>query len=198
MFATYITYLKELMLKLNLYYIYSTKIGMLDNNHIKNVVCQVQMFLGVLQDLDDTVDDDLNYFEEIKHYIKNLLSCIDTVKMYSIIYDVGVASGSASGTLVSSKERQYLFNSDSTISTDNGATGIILPETPTLSIRVKISGFVMTIGNALKTKEIYFSDDGGVTAKARSKISSGDELFYNALVIGEDLLVTDEVEIIVI
>lgn len=199
MLDEYIEYLKKLSLKLNLYYIYSNKIGIEQTYYIKNTVCKIENYLREIEPLDLSVDDDINYFEEIKHYIDYAIECVDLPKIYSMIYEV-VDTTQDSIIIITNlrKERQYIRNVSSNLSTDNAATGILVPETPSLSIRVKVSGFVLTIGNGIKTKDIYFSGDGGTTARLLSNVQEGDEMYYNALIAGATLTSSHEVETLII
>jgi prefoldin subunit 5 len=60
-------------------------------------------------------------------------------------------------------------------------------------IDVKINGISYEVGNGVKTKACYFSNDGGVTAKGFSssyvngKVEIGDFLFWNGTIAGFDL-----------
>jgi predicted nucleic acid-binding Zn-ribbon protein len=60
-------------------------------------------------------------------------------------------------------------------------------------IDVKINGISYEVGNGVKTKSCYFSNDGGVTAKGFSssyvngKVEVGDFLYWNGNVAGFDL-----------
>ena len=48
----------------------------------------------------------------------------------------------------------------------------------------------------MKTKDCYFSADGGTTARAFSDIILGDELIWNGFISGFDLITSDLIEIL--
>ena len=60
-----------------------------------------------------------------------------------------------------------------------GTTGVIISGTPTNSsyVSVYVNGLKSSIGDAIKTKEFYFSSDSGVTPKSISTIAASDTLF---------------------
>lgn len=65
---------------------------------------------------------------------------------------------------------------------DFSATGILITNTPTaggwVGVHVNQAG-PYVVGDADKTKDCYFSPDGGTTARAISAIVAGDELIWN-------------------
>lgn len=63
-------------------------------------------------------------------------------------------------------------------------------------VLVLVNGLGITIGNAVKTKEAYFSGDSGTTARSLANIASGDRLFWNGSVAGYQLAVTDVIDFI--
>lgn len=67
------------------------------------------------------------------------------------------------------------------ISTDGTGTGITISDTPFLdsAVHVLVNGVGVEVGDGVKTKEVYFSSDGGTTARAIVDIASGDELIWN-------------------
>ena len=69
----------------------------------------------------------------------------------------------------------------SAISTDDTDTGLSLSATPTAGgfVQVLINGVMIELGNGVKNKEGYFSDDAGSTAKAHNALASGDAFFWN-------------------
>lgn len=80
---------------------------------------------------------------------------------------------------------------------NSSSTGIALAETPAKDGRVDVfvNGRAHTIGDAVKTKTCYFSNDGGTTAKAKEQISSGDVIYWNGIDAGFDLDGSDTVKI---
>lgn len=65
-------------------------------------------------------------------------------------------------------------------------TGITLDYNPfdNAEVLVTISGIPMTVSYGNRLGEVYFSNDGGLTAKAVSTLAAGDTLYYNGLVTG--------------
>jgi phage-related tail fiber protein len=61
-------------------------------------------------------------------------------------------------------------------------------------IIVSINGKTETLGDGVRTRDCYFSGDGGVTAKAISAIVAGDLLYWVGSVAGYQLDATDIVE----
>jgi hypothetical protein len=60
---------------------------------------------------------------------------------------------------------------------------------------VDINGLGAEVGDAVKTKDCYFSADAGVTAKALSAISQADVLYWNGVIAGHDLVNTMKISI---
>lgn len=76
-------------------------------------------------------------------------------------------------------------------------SGCVMAATPGLNgyVRVFVNGAAVSLGDGLTTgSECYFSDDGGLTAKAVADITVGDQLYWNASVAGYDLDEDDLVE----
>lgn len=76
---------------------------------------------------------------------------------------------------------------------DNAATGLTITGNPVGHVSVSVNGIGYLLGDADKTKDCYFSADGGTTAKAISAIVAGDQLIWNGLVAGLDLSTTHRV-----
>lgn len=77
------------------------------------------------------------------------------------------------------KFRVYRHNTSGTITGDETDSGFILTETPLLYVSVRLNGFQLDIGDSTKSRECYFSDDNGATAKALASIDNADKLFVN-------------------
>lgn len=77
------------------------------------------------------------------------------------------------------------------------ATGITMDYTPYRdgTINVIVNGVSVNEGDGVKTAEVYFSNDGGVTAKMIANIEAGDELYWNAAIAGFELSSTDGIDI---
>jgi hypothetical protein len=87
-----------------------------------------------------------------------------------------------------------------TPSASNGnysATGITMEYTPYRdgSINVVVNGVSVNEGDGVKTAEVYFSNDGGITAKMIANIEAGDELYWNATIAGFELTTEDGIDI---
>ena len=75
-------------------------------------------------------------------------------------------------------------------------TGLTIAFTPASAsyVRILLNGVGQVLGNGVKTKDCYFSADGGVTAKLISSIAAGDTLYWNGIIAGFDLSVLDLVD----
>ena len=84
------------------------------------------------------------------------------------------------------------------VTSGNGAsTGISITYTPwnDSKVMVKINGIGSNLGDGVKTKDCYFSNDNGATARAMADIEAGDTLYWNGEVAGYDLDAGDEVDL---
>ena len=77
------------------------------------------------------------------------------------------------------------------------ATGLVMQFTPYKdgSVNVLINGLSVLEGNGVRTNEVYFSNDGGATAKTIANIAAGDEIYWNGIIAGFDLTNTDQIEV---
>jgi hypothetical protein len=73
------------------------------------------------------------------------------------------------------------------------ATASVVAGTPLGIIEVFVDGVEIEIGNAVKTKEAYFSSDGGTTAKAWGAATTGDVLYWVGSVSGYQLDITQKI-----
>lgn len=73
---------------------------------------------------------------------------------------------------------------------DDAASGLLVTATPDGAVRVKVQGLGQEVGDGVKTKDCYFSADGGTTARGLLSIQSGDQLFWNGVIAGFNLLTT--------
>lgn len=85
------------------------------------------------------------------------------------------------------------FMAPATTSGDNSTTALTISATPALDsmVVVTVDGIEVELGDGVKTKNCYFSADGGATARAISAITGGDTLYWNGAVSGYDLDATD-------
>src|SRR3990167_1821384 len=72
---------------------------------------------------------------------------------------------------------------------DDQPTGLTMAATPVGQrfVRVEVNTNSYTVGDGVKTKDCYFSGEGGVTARAFGAIVLGDELYWNGVIAGFDL-----------
>ncbi len=102
--------------------------------------------------------------------------------------------GGGSSDLLSQLDKDV---SPTATSGDNASTGVTIGSTPANDsyVKVKVNGNEQVVGDGVKTKDCYFSDDAGATAKTISDISSGDEVFWNGLVARFDLETSDVISL---
>lgn len=76
--------------------------------------------------------------------------------------------------------------------------GITLDFTPFAesTVQVYINGIGLTESYNDKSGEVYFSADGGVTAKTNSTLVAGDELYWNANTAGYEIGAGDTIDIV--
>jgi hypothetical protein len=87
----------------------------------------------------------------------------------------------------------------SSVTSGNGArTGITLTSAPheNGNVTINVNGLQSSLGDAVKTKECYFSRDSGTTALTISSLTVGDELIWNGTVAGYELDATDKIDVI--
>jgi len=61
-------------------------------------------------------------------------------------------------------------------------------------IQVMVNGIQVTVGDGVKTKDCYFSGDGGTTARAIVDIVAGDSCYWMGSVAGYQLATTDTMD----
>jgi hypothetical protein len=76
-------------------------------------------------------------------------------------------------------------------------TGLTMQYTPYRdgSVNVLINGISVSEGDGNRNGEVYFSNDGGLTAKSISNIEAGDEIYWNGNIAGFDLTNTDTIDV---
>lgn len=69
------------------------------------------------------------------------------------------------------------------------ATGITLDYTPYVdsTVQVYINGVAVTETYGDRTGDVYFSNDGGLTARPVADIAAGDELYWNSAIAGYEI-----------
>jgi hypothetical protein len=69
------------------------------------------------------------------------------------------------------------------VAADDTDTTINITSTPAAdgAVRVFVNGVAAELGDGVKTKDCYFTNDAGVTARAIADIAAGDDLYWNGL-----------------
>lgn len=62
-------------------------------------------------------------------------------------------------------------------------------------VRAFVNGLAVELGDGVRTKDCYFSADGGATARAISAIAAGDHLYWVGSVAGYELATTDRIDL---
>lgn len=75
------------------------------------------------------------------------------------------------------------------------STGITISNIPYGYIIVDINGQSVSVGDGVRSKDCYFSNDGGANAVSIDNITSGDTLYWNGTIAGLDLDGTDKVSL---
>lgn len=158
----------------------------IENFKIAKDIVRLNNLLKILEDYDVTADYyDSSYLLSIETEYSNHCGY---KKPTTISFTAGVGGNE---TTTIGKEVVYEHTATIAITTDNGDTGIDLDATPNSALDVYIQGVPMMIGDGVKTKDVYFSGDGGVTARTITNFVIGDRLYYNAVIIGADLDIGD-------
>lgn len=63
-------------------------------------------------------------------------------------------------------------------------------------VGVYVDGVLQTLGDGVKTKDCYFSADGGTTARSIATITAGDTLYWVGSVAGFQLAATDLIDFV--
>ena len=85
------------------------------------------------------------------------------------------------------------FETATVTSADGNTTGVTIAATPEGMVQIFVNGLLQELGQGVKTKDCYFSSDGGSTAKAITSIASGDTLYWNGSVAGYQLDTNDKI-----
>ena len=80
---------------------------------------------------------------------------------------------------------------------DGDSTGITITYTPysDSAVTVKVNGLQCNIGDGAKDEAVYFSADGGTTAKTIANIAAGDTLYWMGSLAGYELETDDDIDI---
>jgi len=79
---------------------------------------------------------------------------------------------------------------------NGSSTGIVIQYDPYMdsNVIVTVNGIGVNLGNGIKTKDCYFSGDGGATARRIKDITAGDILFWNGANAGYELDLSDIID----
>jgi hypothetical protein len=103
---------------------------------------------------------------------------------------VDIGTGTPAAFAVSSNKQ---MTASVTSADFQAATAVTLVATPSNDayVRVLVNGIGVTLGDGVRTKDCYFSSDGGTTAKTIANIAAGDTLYWVQSVAGYNLAATD-------
>jgi len=81
---------------------------------------------------------------------------------------------------------------------DDSDTGLAITNTPNGDgmVCVFVNGGLQTLGDGVKTKDCYFTDDAGATAMAIADIVATNELYWNGAIAEFDLDADDQVDLL--
>jgi hypothetical protein len=85
------------------------------------------------------------------------------------------------------------FEAASATSSDGDTSGVTIAAAPAGMVNVIVNGIMQELGQGVKTKDCYFSADGGSTARAISAIAANDTLYWNGSVAGFQLDTNDKI-----
>ena len=103
------------------------------------------------------------------------------------------SSGALSAARLSSNDQ---FSAASVTTADGNTTGVTIGATPEGMVMIFVNGMQQELGQGVKTKDCYFSADGGTTARAIDAIASGDTLYWNGSIAGYQLEATDKISMV--
>ena len=108
---------------------------------------------------------------------------------------VNVAAGGVKAAVPVKDDKS--LNPSGAVSTDETDTGIDITKAPAAGsyVSVLLNGVKVELGDGVRTKDCYFSVDGGTTARAISSIAAADSLYWNAVVSGVSLSTADEIDL---
>ncbi len=88
------------------------------------------------------------------------------------------------------------MTASATSSDGQAATATTVATTPAGDgyVEVTVNGLMASLGDGVKTRDSYFSADGGTTARAISAIAAGDTLYWNGSIAGYQLTANDKID----
>lgn len=172
-------------------------------NRIRSAVLAIEGELGVQPSgIFSTVKDRL---DSLRGEVESLKTTLGTnpegtfadveSRLDSLEADIVAGAGGGSGGGAPTADDKDL--TPASTSGDGSATGITLSNQTfgTSYVSVFVNGLLVTLGNGVKSKDCYFSPDGGTTARAVSDIAKTDELIWNGTIAGYDLDSSDRVDL---
>jgi|13_taG_2_1085334.scaffolds.fasta_scaffold00062_7 hypothetical protein len=103
------------------------------------------------------------------------------------------SSGALAAARLSSNDQ---FETASATSSNGDSAGVTIAATPEGMVQIFVNGLQQELGQGVKTKDCYFSADGGSTARAITAIASGDTLYWNGSVAGYQLDTNDKISMV--
>jgi hypothetical protein len=160
------------------------------DNFVANVPLIITHSLGSTDLVVRFIDLDID--EEIEGHVSVYTTNTVEVQLAQTNNNVKVVILSAGGFGGTLPGGSYLTISDKsevplTTTGDLAPSGVFIAAAGTGYIDVRVNGLQALVGNAVKTTACYFSDDGGLTAKAIDFIAIGDQLIWNGVIAGYDL-----------
>lgn len=121
-----------------------------------------------------------------------LLTGGGTYANYGTISFVTLQTGTDTSSLV---DKQL---NPATCSVNGDSTGLSITYTPSFDsfVQIYVNGQLQRLGGTVSGFDCYFSNDGGINARSLTDITSGDLLYWNALVAGFGLTPGDELDML--
>jgi hypothetical protein len=124
-------------------------------------------------------------------YADNYTASFVTNSLVTKQYVDGLVSANSGATMVNANKDMVALLT----TVDNQlATNTAIANTPAGYVQVFVNGVKVSLGDGVKTKDCYFSADGGTTAKAISAIVINDLLYWNGSVTGYQLDTSDSID----
>lgn len=109
----------------------------------------------------------------------------------------GSGLASSSGQLTAARlSTNDQFETASATSSDGDTSGVTIAAAPEGMVHIHVNGLLQELGQGVKTKDCYFSADGGTTARAITAITTGDTLYWNGSVAGYQLDTNDKITMV--